>query len=34
MDTKLKKLVKKYWGSGLIKSPDAFDAAVAELTKD
>ncbi|MBA7656189.1 hypothetical protein ES703_64104 [subsurface metagenome] len=34
MDTKLKALVKKYWDTGLIKTADAFDAAVAKLTKD
>ena len=33
-DKKLNALVKKYWDTGLIKSPDAFDAAVAKLTKD
>jgi len=34
MDTKLKSLVKKFWDSGLIKTPGDFDAAVANLTKD
>jgi len=33
-DAKLSALVKKYWDTGLIKSPEAFDAAVAKLTKD
>jgi len=33
-DAELAALVKKYWDSGLIQTPDAFDAAVANLTKD
>ncbi|MBK1879648.1 glycosyl hydrolase [Pelagicoccus mobilis] len=33
-DAKLAALVEKYWDSGLIQSPDAFEAAVAKLTKD
>ncbi len=33
-DKKLNALVKKYWDTGLIQSPEAFDAAVAKLTKD
>jgi len=33
-DTELAALVKKYWDSGLIQLPEAFDAAVAKLTKD
>ena len=33
-DAELSALVKKYWDSGLIQLPDAFDAAVARLTKD
>jgi len=33
-DAKLNALVKKYWDTGRIKSPEAFDAAAAKLTKD
>jgi len=33
-DAALAALVKKYWDSGLIQTPDAFEAAVAKLTKD
>jgi len=33
-DAKLNALVKKYWDTALIKSPEAFDAAVAKLAKD
>ncbi len=33
-DAELKKMVEKYWDSGLIQTPDAFEATVAQLQPD
>ena len=33
-DAELAALIKNYWDTGLIRLPEAFDAAVAKLTKD